>query len=479
MASRPIAFRCGAAPVLAALLALASPEARGRVAEASALPAPREVASSLTLYTDGRSWVRETAIVPILRGEAVVPWPRAVASLEPETFSARVLEGPARVTGVTPPHPAPDLSLLLQGWVGREVDLVQFGEDLTEKVTRGVLLGLPGGRPLLLAEGTLWIDPPGSLRLPLASGAPAPGPQSAAVDLSAAGGGKVRLEVSYRAPGLSWSAEYRAVRAGEVLDFEGWLTLRNDTEISFPRAAVKLLAGEVQREAKTLPILGRSFEADVAMAGVAPAAPVEREALGATHLYTLQAPVDLPAGGRARRLWVSRDGLPARLRHRLESPQGVSYGGDSGSPPAHPYTIVTVEKGAFDQPLPAGVVRLFERDASGDLQEVGEDSIVHLPAGSPLDLRTGRTFDILAERRQTEQRPGGRVGPAELACEIRLTNAGRDAATVEVREFFNGRWQIEDSSHAARRVDARTAEFLLPVPAGGETTLTYRASIRY
>jgi hypothetical protein len=111
--------------------------------------------------------------------------------------------------------------------------------------------------------------------------------------------------------------------------------------------------------------------------------------------------------------------------------------------------------------------------------EAGESRIVDLPAGAPLELATGAAFDLLAERTQTEQRPAGGEGGADLGCEIRLSNAGKSAATVEVRERLHGRWKIERSSHEARRLDATTAEFRVEVPAGGSATLTYRASIRY
>jgi hypothetical protein len=469
-----------ALPAAASLLALFATPAHPAGAEVTVLQPPREVSVALTLYADGLSWVRETATVSTLRGESLLSWPGTVAALEPDTLSARILEGAASVTGVTPPRRVPSPEALLERWVGREVDLVQAGDNFSEKVTRGVLLGVSGGHPLMRVDSSLWVAPPGWLRLPARSGEVLPEPEPASIRISSAGGGKARIELSYRAPGLSWSASYQAMRHGEQVDFEGWVTLRNDTEVDFRQAQVKLLAGELQRQRKDLPVMGRTYSGVLTMAeGAAAPPPASREALGTTHLYTLSRPVDLPAAGQTRLVWVSRSNLPARLRYRLESQQGASYGGDSGAPPVHPASILSVEAGAFKEPLPAGMVRLFERDASGALQEVGEDAIVHLPAGAPFDLRTGTAFDILAERRQTEQNPEGRVAPAELAGEIKLRNSGTSAASVEVREFFNGRWKIEQSSHESRRVDARTAEFLVPVPAGGEATLTYRATVRY
>jgi len=463
--------RAPAALVLAALIPALTGAAGG-----SSLPSPRDVDAALTLYQDGRSWVRETASISILRGESSLPWPRAAAALEPETFSAAIVEGPVSVTGTTPPRRLADSTPLLEAWVGREVELVQVGENLTEKVTRGTLLGLPGGRPLLQVEGAIWVAPPGFLRLRIGSDHPITGPEPASIHLSASGGGRAKIEVSYRTPGLSWGADYRAVRSGARLDLEGWITMSNDTEVDFRAAAVKLLAGEVRRE--TGPPLYEAPMRKMVTLEANAAADSGRETLGAVHLYTLPGTVDLPPAGRTRRVWIARSGMAVRYRHRLESQQGVSYGGDSGSPPVHPLALLSIDKGALDLPLPAGVVRLFERDASGDLQELGEDSIIHLPAGTPFELRTGQASDLLAHRRQTEERPAGDRG-TDLACEIRLANAGSAAVTVEVREFFHGRWKIEQSSHEARRVDARTAEFLIPVPAGGEVVLTYRAGVRF
>ncbi len=477
--------RAAARPALAGLLSAAAallPSIPALGADTPRLAPPQEVTTALTLYVDGRSWVSETASVSLTRGDIHLPWPRAAATLEPDTLSARVLEGQARVTGTTPPRRLEDVGTLLRGWIGHEVELVQVGEDLTEKLTRGVLVGLSGDRPLLRGEDWLWVDPPGTLRLPIGrdpAALIATQPDPALVRLDASGGGRARIELSYRASGLSWSAQYRAVRGAQKLDFEGWVTLRNDTEIDFRDARVRLLAGELERRSPFLPGALATGATMLYQNRAEAAEPATRQALETTYLYTLEGGVDLPPSSQTRRLWVSRRELPARLRHRLESPPGVSYGGDSGAPPVHPFAILSIPQGALGDPLPAGVVRVFEEDSSGRAQETGEDLISHLPAGAPFDLRTGRAFDLSAERRLVEEAPRGGGRGADLACEIRVRNAGKSEASVEVRESFNGSWRVEQSSHPARRVDARTAEFILPVPAGGEAVLTYRASVRY
>ena len=54
--------------------------------------------------------------------------------------------------------------------------------------------------------------------------------------------------------------------------------------------------------------------------------------------------------------------------------------------------------------LPAGTVRVYQRDARGNPQFVGESAIGHTPMGSELGLVTGQAFDVkvkpVVERRE-------------------------------------------------------------------------------
>jgi hypothetical protein len=50
---------------------------------------------------------------------------------------------------------------------------------------------------------------------------------------------------------------------------------------------------------------------------------------------------------------------------------------------------------------------------------------------------------------------------------------------VEVVEPVGGFWEVNQSSLPARKVDAQTLAFSVPVPAGGETVLTYSVDVRY
>jgi hypothetical protein len=129
-------------------------------------------------------------------------------------------------------------------------------------------------------------------------------------------------------------------------------------------------------------------------------------------------------------------------------------------------------------PLPAGTVRVYRRDRSGEAQFVGEDTIRHTPKDERVVLRIGQAFDVVASRVQTDFRTVD-LAPydVEAAFRVSVRNRRREAVAVSVREPIGGAWKVLDSSHPPVKVDAATLGFELPVPAGGETVLAYRVQI--
>ena len=52
-------------------------------------------------------------------------------------------------------------------------------------------------------------------------------------------------------------------------------------------------------------------------------------------------------------------------------------------------------------PLPAGRIRLYRRDADGQMEFVGESVINHTPTEETVKISTGSAFDVKGSRRQT------------------------------------------------------------------------------
>ena len=285
------------------------------------------------------------------------------------------------------------------------------------------------------------------------------------------------VELSYLTGGLNWRADYVAeLNAKEDrLDLNGWVTLTNTSGTSYREARMQLVAGDVNRV--------RDFLAKGAMPAPAraTAAPEMREeSFFDYHLYTLGRPTTIADNQTKQVALMSAGGVVATKEYRLT---GGSYVYQQRiAPIAKPKVAVTIEfandqKTGLGVPLPAGVVRVYKRDGSGQVQFVGEDSVGHTPRGEKVRLNVGNAFDVTAERKQTEfTRVSQEI--SESAHEVTFRNARTEPVTVIVTEIIPGDWQMLQESAKHAKVTSSQAEWHVVVPAEGSAKLTYKVRVK-
>ena len=123
-------------------------------------------------------------------------------------------------------------------------------------------------------------------------------------------------------------------------------------------------------------------------------------------------------------------------------------------------------------PLPAGRFRLYQRDAGGSTQLLGEDRIGHTPKDEKLSLVIGRSFDVRATRLRTLYEKIG-DNAARESFSIELRNRKNVPETVEVIERAWGTWKVTAKSDEYTKEDANTIRFAIPLKAGEVRKVTY------
>jgi hypothetical protein len=95
-----------------------------------------------------------------------------------------------------------------------------------------------------------------------------------------------------------------------------------------------------------------------------------------------------------------------------------------------------------------------------------------------VELQVGVAFDLIAERVRTNyRRVGDRIH--ESTFEITIRNHKEEDVVVEVLESVGGDWRVLDASHQHEKLSSTQIQFELPVPADGETVLTYTVQVTY
>ena len=129
-------------------------------------------------------------------------------------------------------------------------------------------------------------------------------------------------------------------------------------------------------------------------------------------------------------------------------------------------------------PLPRGRFH-FYREIGGQLEFTGDAVSRDMPADENVELVSGRAFDLVGERHQTNFRVNDDQKSVEETFEIKLRNHRKEAAEIRVVEHPSRwrEWEITAKSQEFKKIDGRTIEFRVPVKAGEEKILTY--TIRY
>ncbi len=485
--TKPIASRTLCASAL--LLALAcggtpakAPETDGPATKSSSQASSRERVA-VTIYNDNFGLVREERSVALGEGRVELAYADVSAHIEPETVQIKSLTDPAGLSVLEQNYRYDLLSpeTLLKKYVGKKLRVARYNQKLgTDEIKDAELIAIEGG-PVLKIDGEIVTNYGGRFLFPEVP--PNLLPKPTLVWLLSSGAAKQKLEVTYLTRNLGWKADYVLLLSPDDKqgDLAGWVTLENNTGTSYENAELKLVAGDVQRVAPPPPPMAPVMMEE-AMPMAAPAPQFKQESLFEYHLYSLQRNTDLLDKERKQVRLLDAQGIGIKKILSLRGEEWYFRNQVGTLPPKQKFGVyvklTNSEKQGLGQPLPKGVVRVYKADQGGSRQFVGEDAIDHTPRDEEIEIKLGEAFDVLADRKQMTWRTLGSCG-SESTWEIKISNAKDAVQDVEIVEPANGDWEVVDSSHPAKREDAKSFKFNVTVPARGSTLVTYRLRVRW
>ena len=443
---------------------------------------------AVTIYNDDLALIKDLRQVTLVSGNFNLAWRDVSAQMRPETALLRSITNPGSIDVLEQNFNFDLLTpqSLLNKYIGQTVSVVKSNPATgVESKENAIVLAASNGMVLKMADriemgipGRIIFDNvPSNLR----------DRPTLVIGGNNRGAAKQDIALSYLTGGLSWKADYVAELndKDDQLDLSGWVTLTNTSGTSYPNAKLQLVAGDinrVQREFAAPRALRAKIMADAA------AAPMREEALMEYHLYSLDRLTTIAENQTKQVALLNASAVPASKELVLAGSDyyyAASYG-DLGQKMKVDVFVQfdNKESARLGMPLPKGIIRVYKRDKTGNAQFVGEDHIDHTAKNEIIRLKLGQSFDVTADKKQTEFKQlstGGASGinRFESAYEITLKNAKKEMTTVVVQEPIPGDWKIVDESQPHSKPASNTAMWKVNVPAEGSTTLKYRVQVKY
>jgi hypothetical protein len=451
----------------------------GDAATAATLSVSREVQKDVmvTIYNGNLGLVKDLRETRLAVGTTEVQFQDVAALIDPTSVHLKSLSDPAGLKILEQNYEYDLLSSqkLMEKYVGKRVRLYQSDGTYHE----ATLLSTAG--PVFEINGQIHLGHSGRLVLPALPENLVAKPtlvwllrnQSPAAQ---------KIEASYLTGGITWKADYvLVVNAADARgDLTGWVTIDNKSGASYGNAALKLVAGDVNRAQsprapRMMELAAKAASADEARRDF------QSEGFFEYHLYTLDGRTTIKDSQTKQLALMAAADVPLRKQLIYYGAQDY-YRSSYGMPVSNQKVSVLLElrnstEHRLGLPLPRGKVRVYKADASGSSQFIGEDWIDHTPKDERVKIKLGEAFDVIGERVQKEWR---KIASStwEVEWEITLRNHKGEDQTVTVIEPVPGDWQVLHATHTHEKPEAHTLKFDVPIPKEGAAKLTYRVRIR-
>jgi len=469
--------------LLVSAMAVAAP-----IAAQPMIPVPSQTAQgdiAVTIYNNNRALIEDKRQLDLPAGRSRQEFRDVSAQIEPATVT---LNG--RGIGIVEQNFDFDLlspAALMQKAVGQTVTLVRTnpatGAETRERahilaVNGGVVMQIGDRIEVLRDDGiparVIFDKVPETLR-------PRP---TLSVTLNADGGGRRPVTLTYLTPGLGWAADYVALfdEANGRMDVQGWITLTNTSGTPYVNASTLLVAGAVGNAGGGYDRYNRGYPPPppppppdgIYRPGTETAG---RERLGDFYLYPLPERTTIADKQTKQVSFLDVSNTPAARGYEFHN--GWLSTADQAQSVYSVLRFSSSRAQGLGDALPAGIIRVYQRDARGNPQFVGEHRIGHTPMGSEIGLATGQAFDIKV-RSIVEERTRMSSGRWRTRMRYTLTNASPKPVTVDL--FQGGLWgdtRIVDESLKSDRLSADETRWRVAVPANGEASVTATFDTRH
>ena len=289
--------------------------------------------------------------------------------------------------------------------------------------------------------------------------------------------------LTYLAGDIRWRADYVATlnKQETEIDLKAWVTLNNQSGMSFENATIHVVAGRVNLDYSTRPSqVQASANADV----MRRERRISREDAFSDFIqYTLPQKSTVSHNQQKQLSLFDVENVPVEKRYVFDS-SGYDDHPDEYFVPANLIVFLNNQNdGGLAKSLPAGVFRVYAQSNQGEVQFVGEHGISNTPVGRNIQINYGQAFHITSHldakllSKDCWMAEGRQQCIDEYQLDISLKNATDKKVDVHYNHRFYDDYEILSTSLEPSDVIERGLRWLVPIKANGENTFSIKVKV--
>lgn len=244
--------------------------------------------------------------------------------------------------------------------------------------------------------------------------------------------GKLNIDLKYLTQGISWTSDYVLNLTKNNLDLRGWITVTNNSGVTYNNAQITCLAGDVNRVRKT-----KNFNTPVVlkrqMRIMEDAPRVSEESFSGYHIYKI--PFRETIGNKQQKQISFIDKKEIKYHH-----YGIctnSYFENYGKQKLifiNKIEFKNTKKNHMGIALPSGNVRMYQKDSKLQTHFIGESHIHNIPEDEKITLSVGTLFDVTGEK--TIIKFVSKKDYKNVITRYNVRNQGKESVELRIEEHI-------------------------------------------
>lgn len=385
---------------------------------------PKAKDIAVTVYNNNLAFVHEKREVQVRKGLQRLVYEGVASQVITSSVVPQFSGAGVRLYSQNFRYNLISLDSLIQNSIGRSVTFYTNGEK--PKRQKGTLLS---AAPVVVKsdqDGKLYpLDSPTQVVFPGIPPSMITRPSlvwRAEIDKNA----KLGVDLKYLSRGIKWKSDYVLDLKPKTLDLHGWITINNNSGVTYENAQIRCIAGELHEA--TPPMRYRNLKTMAAMP--APEA-VHEESFSGYHLYKIPFRETLRDKEQKQILFIDKQGIGYKQYGKAVNSYFENYGVQKLAF-ANIVTFANSKANHAGIPLPAGTVRMYRKDSAGETHYIGEDRLPNTPEEEKVKLTVGTLFDVVGEKRITRFVSDKYHRDVETTYAVR--NRGKEPVEVKIEE---------------------------------------------